>query len=80
MCSMLNKHDCNNVLNTQAANLFSFSWSEIGFSYFVVNLIILLYFPVYVNYVAWVNVIILPIRFGAFGISIKLCISGVCYV
>ncbi len=72
MCSMLNKHDCNNVLNTQAANLFSFSWSEIGFSYFVVNLIVLLYFPVYVNYVTWVNVIILPYSFWSIWYQYKV--------
>lgn len=43
LCSLFKKSDCNNVLESADAKLWGLiGWSEIGFSYFISNLIIVL--------------------------------------
>lgn len=60
ICSFLKQLDCNNVLNSDASNIATFSWSEIGLSYFVGNLIIILYFPDYLLFTVLLNFFSLP--------------------
>ena len=61
LCSLFKKSDCNNVLETDAANFLGvFSWSEIGFGYFVSMLLIYLFFPQWISYSAWIHVFTLP--------------------
>ncbi len=46
LCSLFKNSNCNNILESEAARFFGiFSLSEIGFSYFISNTIILLLFP-----------------------------------
>lgn len=61
LCSLFRKSDCNNVLETEAANFLGvFSWSEIGFGYFISTLLIYLFFPQWVSYSAWIHIFTLP--------------------
>lgn len=61
LCSLFKKSDCNNVLESDAAKFWGiFSWSEIGFGYFVSTLLIYLFFPQWISYSAWINVFTLP--------------------
>lgn len=53
LCSLFKKSDCNNVLESEDAKLWGLvGWSEIGFSYFVSNLIIVLWFPQFMFYLS----------------------------
>lgn len=60
LCSIFSKGDCNDVLNSGAAQLFGFSWSEIGIGYFIGNLIIICFMPILIPYFAAINLFILP--------------------
>lgn len=64
LCSVFSKGDCNDILNTNAAQLFGLiSWSEIGAGYFIGNLIIISFAPFLIPYVAAINLLILPYSF-----------------
>lgn len=55
LCSLFKKSDCNNVLESEVVKFLGvFSWSEIGFGYFVSTLLIYLFFP------QWIHVFTLP--------------------
>ncbi|WP_353957604.1 thioredoxin domain-containing protein [uncultured Parabacteroides sp.] len=44
ICSMLKQGDCNNILTSEYSQLLGLiSWAEIGFSYFVFNLLVILF-------------------------------------
>ena len=61
ICSLFKQADCNNILESSAAKLWNaFSWSEIGFSYFISNLIVIAFFPNLISYYAIVNICVLP--------------------
>ncbi|MEY8489005.1 vitamin K epoxide reductase family protein [uncultured Parabacteroides sp.] len=61
LCSLFKKSDCNNVLESEAAKFLGvFSWSEIGFGYFVSTLLIYLFFPQWIPYSAWIHIFTLP--------------------
>lgn len=61
LCSLFKKSDCNNVLESNAAKVGGiFSWSEIGFGYFVSTLILCLLFPHWIFYCAWISILTLP--------------------
>ena len=60
ICTFLKQLDCNSVLNSDASKIATFSWSEIGLSYFVGNLIIILYFPRYLLLTVCLNAFSLP--------------------
>lgn len=61
ICSLFKKADCNTVLESSSAKIAgSFSWSEIGLSYFLTSLIITLFFPALYSYLALINLIALP--------------------
>ena len=64
LCSLFSKSDCNNVLDSKAARLWGLiSWSEIGLGYFISNMLILLFIPQYVVYVALLNLCTIPYVF-----------------
>lgn len=49
LCSLFKKSDCNNILESKDAKLWGIiGWSEMGLSYFVSNLLIVLWFPQFV--------------------------------
>lgn len=61
ICSLSKKSNCDNVLNSNAAKLFGIiGWSEIGFGYFISNIIILALCPQLINYLALINICALP--------------------
>lgn len=64
VCGIIQDGGCDSVLKTQASTFFGiFSWSEVGFSYFVVSLLCLLIFPQYLGYLALCNLCCLPFSF-----------------
>ena len=61
ICSLFKQADCNNVLESDASMLFGLiSWSEIGLSYFISNILIILLFPQLLIWMAIVNLCALP--------------------
>lgn len=60
ICSLFKKGDCNSVLESKAAKLGVFSWSEIGFNYFIASLLLLLLNPQWIPYFIWINWLALP--------------------
>lgn len=64
ICSLFKQADCNNILESDAASLFGIiSWSEIGLSYFISNVIIILIFPQLTVWMAFINIFALPYSF-----------------
>ena len=64
ICTLFSKHDCNNVLESPATKLWGvFSWAEIGFGYFAANVLLLLFFPQTVSFIAILNIFTLPYAF-----------------
>lgn len=45
VCSLFHQSDCNNVLDGPKAKIFGISWSEIGFGYFIANILLLSFIP-----------------------------------
>ena len=61
ICTLFSKSDCNNVLESDAARLWGvFGWSEIGLGYFAANIVILLFLPHLMPYLAIINILALP--------------------
>jgi hypothetical protein len=61
ICSLFKQNDCNNVLESEGAKLFGIiGWSEIGFGYFSVNVLLLLFSPALVTVIALINIFTLP--------------------
>lgn len=61
ICSLFKEADCNDALESNAAKLWSiFGWSEIGFSYFLSNIVIVTFLPELINYYAIINICALP--------------------
>lgn len=61
ICTLFHQKDCNTVLESDAANFMGlFSWSEIGFGYFMSNIIGILFSPELIFYMVWVNILALP--------------------
>lgn len=51
ICSLFKKSDCNNILESKDAKLWGIiGWSEIGFGYFISNLIVIFWFPYLMGY------------------------------
>jgi len=64
ICSMLSKGGCKGVLESSSAKLFGLiEWSEVGMSYFISNVIVLVFFPYLLPYLALVNICTLPYSF-----------------
>lgn len=61
ICSLFHQKDCNNVLESDAAKIARiFSWSEIGLGYFISNIMLCIFFPTLINYMALINLCTLP--------------------
>ncbi|MBQ4483726.1 MAG: thioredoxin domain-containing protein [Prevotella sp.] len=45
VCSLFHQKDCNKVLFSEKAKILGFSWSEIGFSFFIAHLFSLIFYP-----------------------------------
>ena len=61
LCSLFNKSNCNSVLESDAAKFLGvFSWSEIGFAYFVSTFFMCLVGTSWISYCTWINVCALP--------------------
>ncbi|WP_456088015.1 vitamin K epoxide reductase family protein [Parabacteroides sp.] len=65
VCSLFKGADCNSVLDSPASKVLnsSFTWSEVGISFYVSNVVILLLFPYFYWGVVIINAIILPYSF-----------------
>jgi len=64
ICSLFKQKDCNKVLGSNAAKLWGIvEWSEIGFGYFLTNVLLLLIAPDTITYVALINMATLPYAF-----------------
>jgi len=64
ICSLfLHQGDCNSVLESDAAKIIGFSWSEIGLGYFIANILLIVCFPVLYPFVALINIVSLPYTF-----------------
>ena len=64
ICSLLKKGGCNDVLESPAAKFLGLiGWGQIGFSYFISNILIIILFPQLIPYLALVNICALPYSF-----------------
>ena len=64
ICSLFKQKDCNSILESEAAKLFGIiGWSEIGFGYFLTNVLILLFAPAWIINIALINILTLPYAF-----------------
>lgn len=63
-CSLFKHSDCNNILESDASKLFGLlGWSEVGFGYFISNIIILSFLPSLITSLAIINIFGLPYTF-----------------
>ena len=61
ICSLFKKSDCNNILESSSAKFLGvISWSEIGFSYFISNIMIVLLLPGQLPFLSIINILALP--------------------
>ena len=64
LCSLFKHRDCNNILESDASKFMGFlGWSEVGFGYFISNILILSFLPQSINYLAVINIATLPYTF-----------------
>ena len=65
ICTLFKQSDCNNILDTKASKLWgtNISWSEIGTSYFISNILVLFFATSLLPYVYLINMVILPYSF-----------------
>lgn len=61
ICSLFKQGDCNSVLESDAAKLWGvFSWSEIGFGYFISSLFLVVFYPHWIPYMMIISLMALP--------------------
>lgn len=64
VCGMIEKGGCDTIMSMKVSKLFGvFSWSEVGFGYFGISLIVLLLFPHIWSGLALCNICCLPYTF-----------------
>ena len=64
ICSLFKQSNCNSVLESSAAKLFGvIGWSEVGLGYFLTNVLLLLFAPNLIVYIALINIATLPFSF-----------------
>ena len=62
VCGVLQEGGCDEILKTSASSFFGiFSWSEVGFSYFGISLLVMLLSPATIHWLALINICCLPI-------------------
>ena len=61
VCGVLQEGGCDSILKTDASSFFGiFSWSEVGFTYFGVSLLMMLIAPQTIHWLAIINICCLP--------------------
>lgn len=61
VCGVLQEGGCDSILKTSASSFFGiFSWSEVGFTYFGVSLLVMLIAPGAIHWLALINICCLP--------------------
>lgn len=61
ICSVLQEHGCDSVLEQKAAKFMGlFGWSEVGFTYFTLSTLFLFLFPAQIHWLALINGLCLP--------------------
>lgn len=60
ICSLFHQKDCNAILELPVAKIGILSWSEIGFAYFLTNILLITLFPNYIYYQIFPNLLALP--------------------
>ena len=61
VCGVLQEGGCDKILKTDASSFFGiFSWSEVGFTYFGVSLLVMLISPATIHWLALINICCLP--------------------
>ena len=64
LCTILHNSDCNSKMREKSdSEIIGFKWSEIGFAYFASNILLLIFAPSYVYYIALINLLTLPYVF-----------------
>lgn len=64
ICSIFKKGGCSGILDSAAAKLFGIvGWSEVGLSYFISNVVVVVLFPRLVAYLVVINLFALPYSF-----------------
>ena len=67
VCTGIAKGNCNAILSGKQAKVFSWlSWSEVGFFYFSIALLILVFAKNAISIIAWLNIMALP--YSAFSV------------
>ena len=59
-CSASGGKHCNSILRKKAKLFGCISWSELGISYFIVNIIALMLFPAAIHVIALISILVLP--------------------
>ena len=61
VCGVLQEGGCDSILKTSASSFFGiFSWSEVGFTYFGVSLLAMLFSPATLHWLALINICCMP--------------------
>ena len=61
ICSLFKKGNCDSILFSPVAKFMGIiGWSEVGLSYFISNLLIIVLFPQLMSYLAIINICVLP--------------------
>lgn len=61
VCGVLQEGGCDSILKTSASSFFGiFSWSEVGFTYFGVSLLVMLISPATIHWLSLINICCLP--------------------
>lgn len=61
VCGVLQEGGCDSILKTSASSFFGlFSWSEVGFTYFGMSLLVMLISPITIHWLALINICCLP--------------------
>lgn len=64
ICSLFKQGDCNDVLESAAAKFLGvIGWSEIGLSYFISNVFVIVFYPHLIYYSIIINICVLPYSF-----------------
>jgi uncharacterized membrane protein len=72
ICSLFSKKDCNLLLESDASKIWGVGWSEIGLSYFISNILILIIIPHLILYMLIINTIALLYSFWSLWYQAKI--------
>lgn len=64
ICSLFKQNHCNDILESDASKILGLiGWGEIGFGYFISNIVLILFCPQLISYLALINICALPYSF-----------------